>query len=75
MLTVSVEEAQAGLPSLIERLSQGEEIVITLNEQPVAQLIPPPTGHHQPVFGSCRGRLIIVSEDDEHLQDFAEYLG
>jgi hypothetical protein len=28
----------------------------------------------QPVFGSCKGMLTIVSEDDEHLKDFEEYM-
>ncbi|MGO8896938.1 MAG: hypothetical protein ACLQU5_01105 [Isosphaeraceae bacterium] len=27
-----------------------------------------------PVFGSCQGMLTIVSEDDEHLRDFEEYM-
>jgi hypothetical protein len=28
----------------------------------------------RPVFGSCQGMLTIVSEDDEHLKDFQEYM-
>jgi hypothetical protein len=28
----------------------------------------------QPVFGSCKGMLTIVSDDDEHLLDFEEYM-
>jgi hypothetical protein len=28
----------------------------------------------QPVFGSCKGMMTIVSEDDEHLKDFEEYM-
>jgi hypothetical protein len=24
--------------------------------------------------GTCRGLLMIVSDDDEHLEDFAEYM-
>lgn len=28
----------------------------------------------RPVFGSCRGMLTIVSEDDDHLKDFEEYM-
>jgi len=36
------------------------------------------TGHEaapgQPVFGSCKGMLTIVSEDDEHLKDFEGYM-
>ncbi len=27
-----------------------------------------------PVFGSCQGMLTIVSEDDEHLKDFEDYM-
>ncbi|MDB5319965.1 MAG: hypothetical protein JWN40_1596 [Phycisphaerales bacterium] len=34
-----------------------------------------PTGAAQaPVFGAGRGTLTIVSEDDEHLKDFQEYM-
>lgn len=29
---------------------------------------------HTPVFGAGRGTLTIVSEDDEHLKDFQEYM-
>ncbi len=28
----------------------------------------------RPVFGSCKGMLTVVSEDDEHLKDFKEYM-
>jgi hypothetical protein len=28
----------------------------------------------QPVFGSCKGMLTILPEDDEHLKDFDEYM-
>jgi hypothetical protein len=31
-------------------------------------------GVGQPVFGSCKGMLTVVSEDDEHLRDFEEYM-
>ncbi len=27
-----------------------------------------------PVFGSCQGMLTIMSEDDEHLKDFEDYM-
>jgi antitoxin (DNA-binding transcriptional repressor) of toxin-antitoxin stability system len=43
MSTVTLEEAQAHLPQLIEQLQPGEEIVITRDEKPVATVraIPP----------------------------------
>jgi len=28
----------------------------------------------QPVFGSCKGMMTMVSDDDEHLKDFEEYM-
>jgi hypothetical protein len=31
-------------------------------------------GPGRPVFGRCRGMMTIVSEDDEHLKDFEEYM-
>jgi antitoxin (DNA-binding transcriptional repressor) of toxin-antitoxin stability system len=31
-------------------------------------------GAGQPVFGSCKEMMTIVSEDDEHLKDFEEYM-
>jgi antitoxin (DNA-binding transcriptional repressor) of toxin-antitoxin stability system len=37
--TVSVEEAQTRLKELIVKLSPGEEVVITENQQPVANLV------------------------------------
>lgn len=72
--TISLEEAQANLSALIERLKPGAEIVITRNHQPVAALRAPSNVLPQPRFGSCQGALTILVEDDEHLQDFREYL-
>jgi prevent-host-death family protein len=74
MPIVTIEEAQAKLPELIEKLTSGEEVVITRNTEPVAQLVPLAPARPRPVFGSCKGMLTIESEDDEHLQDFADYM-
>ena len=72
--TISLEEAQVSLPALIERLKPDTEIIITRNQQPVAALHAPNTVLPQPRFGSCHGALTVLAEDDEHLQDFQEYL-
>jgi len=74
MSTVTIAEAQAKLPELIAKLALGEEVIITCNQQPVAQLIPLSSVKPQPIFGSCKGKLTIVSEDDTHLEDFKEYI-
>ena len=72
--TVTLEEAQARLAELIEHLSPGDEIVITREQQPVAKLVGsrPARKPWQP--GSGKGMLTIVSDDDEHLEDFKEYM-
>jgi prevent-host-death family protein len=75
MPTVTVEEAQAHLPELIDRLQPGEALVITRNEKPVARLIGEAPPKRKPrKAGNCKGMLVIVADDDEHLKDFAEYL-
>ncbi len=74
MTTITVEEAQANLPELIEHLASGEELVITRNARPVAKLVRPGSEAPQPVFGRGRGKVVVVSEDDEHLEGFEEYM-
>lgn len=71
---ISVEEAQSHLPEIIDNLKPGAEIIITRNNQPVAALHLPETALPQPRFGNCRGALTILAEDDEHLQDFKDYM-
>lgn len=73
-MTVSIEQAQLSLKELIEKSSHGESVVITQGDRPVAELRPVSSNKPVPVFGSCRGMLTIVSDDDQHLADFAEYL-
>jgi antitoxin (DNA-binding transcriptional repressor) of toxin-antitoxin stability system len=68
MSTITLEEAQAHLPQLIEQILPGEEIIITRDEKPVAPLLAeerPPRKPRQP--GACKGMLTIVAYDEEHL--------
>jgi antitoxin (DNA-binding transcriptional repressor) of toxin-antitoxin stability system len=71
--TVSIEEAQARLAEIIGALNPGEEVVIMKAGQPVAELRSL-AAKPQPRFGSCKGMLTIVAEDEEHLEDFQEYM-
>ena len=69
MSTVTLEEAQAHLSELVEQLIPGEEMAITRGPDTVA----PRKLSKRRVPGLMRGKLTIVSDDDEHLKDFAEY--
>ena len=74
MATVSIEEAQARLPELIDDLAAGEQLVITRNQKPIARLLAEEQPKRQPrKAGSAKGILAILADDDEHLKDFAEY--
>ena len=74
MPTVTIEEAQAKLPELIEQLGLGQEIIITRNSQPVAKLVSQPALPPQPIFGRGKGKVLIVAEDEEHLKSFEDYM-
>jgi antitoxin (DNA-binding transcriptional repressor) of toxin-antitoxin stability system len=74
MTSVTIEEAQARLPELISEMQSGHKIVITRDQQPVAELRPLQSGNPNPAFGSCKGKLTIISEDEEHLHDFKDYM-
>ena len=77
MPTFTIQEAQAKLPDLIHKLKPGEEVVISEHDQPVARLVGAPSkpaASRRPPPGLGKGCITIVSDDEEHLQDFAEYM-
>ena len=75
MRTVTIEEAQAKLPELIDKLTLGEEVIIMRNQQPVAKLVGQQRRVRKPRRpGNCKGMLTIISDDDEHLEDFKDYM-
>ena len=75
MPRVTIEEAQARLPELIDGLAKGEQMMVTAGEQVVARIVGERIARRQrPGPGLAQGMLTIVSDDDEHLRDFAEYV-
>jgi prevent-host-death family protein len=72
--TVPLQEAQARLPELIDRLAPGDEVVITQNNRPVAKLVSSRSARKPRQPGNCKGMLTILSEGDEHLEHFREYM-
>lgn len=74
MTVLSLEEAQARLPDLIHALTPGSEVVITEKNLPVAKLVMPQAEMIRPIPGRGKGILTIISDDDEHLEDFKEYM-
>lgn len=73
-MTVTIEQAQASLKDLIDRTARGEKVAITRDDKVVAELVPVTTDRPQPRFGFAKGVLEIVSDDEEHLEDFKDYM-
>ena len=74
MQTITLEEARRRLDEIIDRLTPGEEVVLTRDGKPVARLVAGPGEPPRPVPGRGKGMLTILSEDEDHLKDFAEYM-
>jgi len=76
MTTVSIHEAQATLGKLIARVSQGDEVLITQNNEPVARLVAATAAAQRPrKLGTMHGTVLHVSPDfDAPLDDFEEYM-
>ena len=74
--TMTVEEAQAKLKEVIDKLAPGEVIVITQNQQPVAKLVSERSpGRPRPAPGLGRGSILYMAPDfDEPLDEFKEYM-
>ena len=75
--TISIDEAQARLRELIQALAPGEVVIITENDEPVAKLVsqsPEPRPGLHPPPGLGKGFITVVSDDDDHLKDFEEYM-
>ena len=74
MSVLTLAEAQARLPELVRSLVPGEELVITDDSKPIAKVTAVPSEKPRPVPGRAKGMLTIITEDDEHLKDFEEYM-
>jgi antitoxin (DNA-binding transcriptional repressor) of toxin-antitoxin stability system len=76
MTTITIQEAQTRLSELIHRLTPGDEVIITENDQPVARLtLAAPTSEPRfvPRLGTLRGTVLSMEHFDDPLEDFKEY--
>ena len=73
MTTITIQEAQATLTDLIHRLSAGDEVLITEDDQPVAKLVSTPP-REAPQFGTLAGTVLSMDRFDDPMEEFAEYM-
>ncbi len=66
---VNVHEAKTHLSRLLERVRQGEEIIVAKAGKPVAKLLPVGEGAAVRVPGSARGKITVAEDFDAPLPD------
>ena len=76
MNAIAVEQAEGHLAEIIEKLSPGEEIVLTRADKPVATIrATPPQPKKQPRFGTLRGSILHIAPDFDAIPEgFEDYL-
>ena len=72
-----LQDIQSNFAEVVTNLLPGEVVQIISGDQIIAQIV----GERKPLNkkttrqpGSAIGTLEIISDDDEHLQDFADYM-
>ena len=74
MHELSVEKTSTiPLRELIESVVQGDEIVFTQNDEPVAKLVAVRRERPHPQFGSARDLFVLADDFNEPLEDFDDY--
>jgi prevent-host-death family protein len=64
---VTIHEAKTNLSRLLQRASNGEEVIISRGSKPVARLVPVGEIKSRRQPGSLKGRLVISPEFFEPL--------
>jgi prevent-host-death family protein len=67
MRAVNIYEAKTQLSALIQAVEQGEEVVITNRNRPVARLVPAAPRREKPVFGSAKAAFERSGLTDEDI--------
>lgn len=74
MYEVTIEKTRSlKLSELIESVINGEEVVFTQNNLPVAKLVAVKSEKPRPQFGSAKGLFTMAEDSDAPLEDFDEY--
>lgn len=73
MYTVQLNEKNDRLVQLIEKVIQGEEVVILCDNGSSFELMPTNPKKPQPKFGSAKGLIWISDDFDDPIEGFEDY--
>lgn len=73
--TIDINQALPQIHKLLENASNGEEIIITKNNQPMVKISSVKQINQRPsLFGSDKNIIAITDDFDEPLEDFNDYI-
>jgi antitoxin (DNA-binding transcriptional repressor) of toxin-antitoxin stability system len=73
MYQVRLNEQNDRLVQLIERVVQGEEVIILCDDGSSFELMPMNPNRKKPKFGSAKGLIWISDDFDEPIEGFEDY--
>jgi len=71
-VTVNIQQAKASLSKLLQRVSLGEEVIITKAGKPIARIVAAKAGQKKPQLGWAKGRVWIAHDFDATPQDLID---
>jgi len=71
MATFNIHEAKTHFSKLLERVLKGEEVIIAKAGKPVARILPVITNVSTRVPGIDKGKIVIMPNFDDPLEEFA----
>ena len=73
MTQVNIHEAKTNLSKLIEKVLNGEDVIIKKSNKPIVKLVMIDELKNKRKLGSAKGQVIIADDFDEPLVDFKDY--
>jgi prevent-host-death family protein len=70
MAVFSIQEAESHFSELLERVVNGEEVIITKAGKPVARILPVTSEVAVRQPGKDKGKVIIMPDFDDPLEEF-----
>ena len=74
MLQVNVHEAKTNLSKLIQKVVEGEDVVIAKGNNPIVKLVLIDKFKPKRRLGTAKGKIDISDDFDRPLKDFREYM-
>ena len=74
MYQVNIHEAKTNLSKLINRVINGEEVIIAKGNKPLVKLIQLDLPKPERKLGTANGLITISDDFDSPIDDFSEYM-